>query len=151
MTSSNVDLQRKFIMDDQKGYMITSIETIEFPSSEVATFHPYIMERIMQIPVKPRSGMNLELKVDNRGDKTMLVRSGDIVSEEVDVLYKRIVIMHLQPGERVHLKMRVEEGIGSQHPCFRRVEHVWIDGNELHVEVLKGYSEKDVLEDPYLP
>lgn len=140
--------QRKYILDEQIGYMITSIEIKKFPSSEVATLHSYILHRISQIPVRCQyQGGFLELREHNATQQTQVITSASLMSDDTTVLYKNIMIMHLQPGESVHLEMQVTTGNGLEHPCFRLVEHVWIDvNNKLHIEPLKSYTVEDIHE-----
>lgn len=134
----------KYILDEEIGSMITKIRTIIFPKSEVASMHGYIMNRIMQIPVIGNKGDTLELNITNNTKEVMIVRSGDIKSENVKLHYKKIMIMHLLPGETIHLRMEVTEGNGRTHPCYRRVSKAYMkkDGTVFY-KPLRGYEENE--------
>lgn len=138
---------RRIIMNNLTGHRITRITTHEFPSSELASMHPIIMERLAAIPVISVGGTKLSLKQSNNTNKDMLIRSDKLVGEEVDVHYKNILIMYLHPGESVHIDMEVSQGTGQQHVFFRTVEHVSItQDNKLVIEPLRPYTAKQIFD-----
>jgi hypothetical protein len=138
---------RNIIMNDLKGHRITRIITHEFPSSELASMHPIIMERLSAIPVVSIGGNTLSLKETNNTNKDIIIRSDKLVGKGVEVHYKNILIMYLHPGESVNIDMEVSEGTGQQHVFFRTVEHVSITpDNKLVIEPLRPYTARQIFD-----
>lgn len=139
---------RNIIMNDLIGHRITRIITHEFPSSELASMHPMIMERIAAIPVISVGGNTLYLKETNNTNKDIIIRSDKLIGNGVEVHYKNILIMYLHPSESVNIDMEISEGTGREHVFFRTVEHVSItSNNKLEIEPLRPYTAKQIFDE----